>query len=202
MTVTLSLHDEPVGYSPPVGAPVRFWVRYNHRDPFQPGNFTYSNFGSKWACDWISYIIDNPQSLSADVTYYARGGGTRAFTGFNSGTQTFAYQKSDQTRLTRTGPASYERLSGDGSKLIFSQSDGSIGTSRKIFLTQIVDPFGNAVTLSYDANLRLAAITDAIGQVTTLTYGNTNDIYKITRSLASPIRSGGSRTSLTTRWAG
>ena len=27
----------------------------------------------------------------------------------------------------------------------------------------------------------LSAITDAIGQVTTLTYGNTNDIYKITR---------------------
>jgi RHS repeat-associated protein len=180
-TVTLSLHDEPVGYSPPVGAPVRFWVRYNHRDPFQPGNFTYSNFGSKWACDWISYIMDNPQSLSANVTYYARGGGTRAFTGFNSGTQTFAPQQSDQTRLTRTGPASYERHSGDGSKLIFSQSDGSIGTSRKIFLTQIVDPFGNSVTLSYDVNLRLAGITDAIGQVTTLTYGNPSDIYKITR---------------------
>jgi len=181
MTVTLSLHDEPVGYSPPVGPPIRFWVRYNHRDPFQPGNFTYSNFGSKWACDWIAYIMDNPQSLSADVTYYARGGGTRKFTGFNSGTQTFAHQQSDQTRLTRTGPASYERRSSDGSKLIFSQPDGSIGTSRKIFLTQIVDPFGNTVTLTYDGNLRLAGITDAIGQVTTLTYGNTNDSYKITR---------------------
>src|SRR6185295_797802 len=69
----------------------------------------------------------------------------------------------------------------DGSKLVFSQSDGAIGTSRKIFLTQVVDPFGNSVTLTYDSNLRIVALTDAIGQVTTLTYGLTNDIYKITR---------------------
>jgi RHS repeat-associated protein len=45
----------------------------------------------------------------------------------------------------------------------------------------LVDPFGNTVSLTYDGNLRLAAITDAIGQVTTLTYGDTNDTYKITR---------------------
>ena len=65
--------------------------------------------------------------------------------------------------------------------MIFSQSDGSIGTSRNIFLTQIIDPQGNALTLTYDTNLRLVAITDAIGQVTTLTYGLTNDIYKVTK---------------------
>jgi YD repeat-containing protein len=181
MTVTLSLHDEPLGYSPPVGPPVRFWVRYHSRDPLQPANFSYSNFGPKWTCDWISYIIDNPQSLSADVTYYARGGGSRSFTGFDSGTQTFAYQQSDQTRLTRTGPASYEMLSPDGSKLIFSQSDGATGTSRKVFLTQVLDPFGNALTLTYDGSRRLVAITDAIGQVTTLSYEFPNDSLKITK---------------------
>ena len=55
--------------------------------------------------------------------------------------------------------------------MIFSQSDGSIGTSRNIFLTHEIDPQGNAVTLTYDTNFCLVAITDAIGQVTTLTYG-------------------------------
>jgi len=69
----------------------------------------------------------------------------------------------------------------DGSKVIFSQSDGSAGTSRKIFLKQIVDPQGNAVTLTYDANLRVVAISDAVGQVSTLTYGYPTDIFRITK---------------------
>jgi RHS repeat-associated protein len=181
MLVSLNLTDEPVGYLPPVGPPVKFIVRYNQRDAYQPATFTYPNFGSKWTSDWISYITDNPQSPAADVNYYIRGGGTRTFTGFNTNTQTYAFEQNDQTRLTRLGPANYEMVSGDGSKLVFTRSNGAIGTSRKVFLTQIVDPFGNAVTLNYDASLRLTTITDAIGQVTTLSYSNAADIYKITR---------------------
>ena len=106
MLVNLSISDIPVGYAPPVGPTVRFRARYSHRDAFQPGTFTYSNFGPKWTCDWISYITDNPQSLSADVTHYLRGGGTRTFTGFNPVTQSFASQQYDETLLTRTGPSS------------------------------------------------------------------------------------------------
>jgi RHS repeat-associated protein len=181
MLVSLNLTDEPVGYSPPVGPSVDFAVTYNHREAFQPATFTYANFGSKWTCDWVSYITDDPQSPSADVNLYAPGGGTRTFTGFDTNTQTYGFEQYEQTRLTRTGSASYEMLEPDGSKLVFSQSDGSIGTSRKIFLTQMLDSFGNAVSLNYDGNLRLTSITDAIGQVTTLTYGLTNDTYKITR---------------------
>ncbi len=184
MLVNLNLVDTPVGYSPPVGPAVGFTMRYSHREAYQPGTFTYSNFGPKWTCDWISYITDNAQSPLADVNHYVQGGGTRTYTGFNTNTQVFAYQQYDQTRLTRiaTSPISYEMLSGDGSKLIFSQSDGSVGTSRKIFLTQIIDPFTNAVTLFYDASMRLTNITDAIGQVTTLSYSNVTDTTKITRA--------------------
>jgi len=107
----------------------------------------------------------------ADVTYHVGGGGYRTFTGFNANTQTFDSQQYDETLLTRTGSNSYQLLSRDGSKMIFFQPDGGIGTSRNVFLTQIVDPQGNALTLTYDSNLLLVAITDAIGQVTTLTYG-------------------------------
>jgi RHS repeat-associated protein len=180
-TVNLNLRDQPVGYSPPVGPPVRFWVRYNHRDAFQPTTFTYPNFGPKWTCDWISYITDDPQNPLQDVNYYIRGGGQRTFTGFDTNSQSFGHQQYDQTLLTRTGPASYTMLWSDGSMLVFAQSDGSIGTARNIFLSQVVDPFGNTVTLTYDSSLRLVGIADAIGQVTTLTYGLTNDIYKVTQ---------------------
>jgi RHS repeat-associated protein len=181
MLVSLNIEDEPVGYSPPVGPAVTFPITYNQREASQPTTFTYSNFGPKWTFDWISYITDNPLSPAADVNYFVMGGGTDTFTGFNSATQTFAPQQYGQARLTRTGPASYEMVSSDGSKEIFGQSDGSAGTSRKVFLTQLIDPFGNAVTITYDSNFRIVATTDAIGQVSTISYTNPNDIYKITK---------------------
>jgi RHS repeat-associated protein len=179
--LSLNLSDSPVGYSPPVGPDAHIMVRYNHRNAFQPTLFTYSNFGPKWTWDWVAFITDNPANLTADVTYTAVGGGRRTFTGFDTNTQSFAYQLYDQNKLTRTGPASYEMVAPDGSKKVFTQSDGSVGTSRRVFLTQLVDPAGNAMTLTYDASLRLVAIRDAIGQVTTVEYSNTNDTYKITK---------------------
>jgi YD repeat-containing protein len=143
--------------------------------------FINAALGPKWTFDWLSYIKDNPLSSAADVKYYILGGGTRTFTGFDPATQTYAFQQYDQTRLTRTSPTSYEMVSPDGSRKIFSQPDGSIGTSRKIFLTRIIDPAGNTVSLTYDNNLRLIALTDAIGQVTTIAYTHPTDIYKITK---------------------
>jgi RHS repeat-associated protein len=171
MEVNLNLADQPVGYTPPVGPPVRFTVRYNQRDVFQPANFFYANLGPQWTFDWLTYITDNPTNPLADVNLYVGGGGQRTYTDFDTNTQSFAYQQYDQNLLTRTGPSSYQLLSGDGSKMIFSQSDGAVGTARDIFLTQEVDPQGNAITMTYDSNLCLVAVTDAIGQVTTLTYG-------------------------------
>jgi YD repeat-containing protein len=111
------------------------------------------------------------------------GGGFRTFAFFNPATQSYAPELYDQTLLTlvSTNPITYHLTKPDGSKLIFNQSDGTLGANRKVFLTQVLDPFGNAVTLNYDGNLRLTSIVDAIGQVTTLSYGLTNDTYKITK---------------------
>ena len=184
---------QPVGYAPPVGPAVTFTVRYNQRDGlFQPANFNYGNLGPQWTSDWFTYITDNPTNILADVNLYVGGGGQRTYTGLNTNTQAYAYQQYDRNLLTRTGPSSYQFLSGDGSKMIFSESDGSVGTSRNIFLTQKIDPQGNALTFTYDTNLCLVAVTDAIGQVTTLTYGLAErvidpddvvpaDIYKLTK---------------------
>lgn len=172
-TVNLSVVDTPVGYRPPVGPPVPFTVRYNSRDSFQPFTPTFVNFGQLWTCDWISYITDDPSNALADVTCYVGGGGYRTFTGFNTNTQSFGYEQYDQTLLTRTSsnPISYQLLYPDGSREVFGQPDGSIGTSRRVFLTQRIDPQGNAVTLTYGPDLLITAITDAIGQSTTFTYG-------------------------------
>ena len=137
--------------------------------------------GSKWTFDWLSYIKDNPNSPLADVEYYIMGGGTRDFTGFDANSRTYAFQLFDQTKLTRisTSPIAYEMLSRDGTRKIFAQSNAATGSERKVFLTKLVDPFGNSVSLSYDEHMRIVEITDAIGQTTQILYQNT-DIYKIT----------------------
>jgi RHS repeat-associated protein len=171
LTANLSLSDQPVGYTPPVGPAIAFTVRYNSLDGFQPANEYFSNFGPQWSSDWVSFITDNPTNSLADVAYYI-GGGQRTFTRSDTNSQSFAYQVYDQTLLTRTAsnPISYTMSWPDGSQMVFSHSDGSVGSSRRVFLTQVVDPQGNTVTLSYSGGL-LVAITDAIGQVTTITHG-------------------------------
>jgi RHS repeat-associated protein len=179
LDASLSLTDRPVGYAPPVGPAVPFTVRYRQRDNQFSSTFNYSNFGPKWTFDWLAYVVDDPATPQADVIYYMRGGGNRRFTGFDATTQTFAFQVLDQTLLTRTSPSTYQLLSPDGWLLVFGQSDGGVAM-RRVFLTQVIDPAGNAVTLTYDSDLRITAITDAIGQQTTLKYGNASDIFKIT----------------------
>jgi RHS repeat-associated protein len=174
MLANLQVRDTPVGYTPPVGPPVPFTVRYNHRDYLQPPSLISSIFGPKWSHDWQESIRDNPNNPRADVKYFVGGGGARTFSGFDTNTQSFAMQQFDHTRLTRIGTniftSSYEMLFPDGSKKVFGlRVSGSL-----VFLTQIVDPAGNTVTLTWadpgTINFRLVALTDAIGQVTTISY--------------------------------
>src|SRR5438876_749835 len=75
-----------------------------------------------------------------------------------------------QAVLVRTSSSTYEKRFPDGSKQVYCQSDGSASYPRKIFMTQWVDPSGNAVTITYDSSFRITTITDALGQVTTLSY--------------------------------
>jgi RHS repeat-associated protein len=180
LLVSLNLHDTPVGYTPPVGPPVYFIANYNQKESHQPATFSYSNLGPKWTCNWISYINDNPTSPNADVSMYVSGGGIYRFTGFNTNTQGYMTELMSQSHLLKTSSATYELQSRDGSREEFAWSDGSVGASRRIFLTQFIDPAGNAVQLNYDSSLRIANITDAIGQATTLLYTNAAYPYSIT----------------------
>jgi len=181
LLVSLNLVDRPIGYTPPVGPAVLFTLRYNQRDSRQPANTAYSNLGPKWTHDWLSYIQDNPGSQTADASFYMMGGGTRTFTGFDPATQAYAPQQYDQTVLTRTSPNSYELLARDGTRMIFARPDGSIGSGRNVFLTELIDPAGNAVTLTYDTALRLTTLTDALSQATTLRYDDPANAFLITK---------------------
>jgi len=180
MQVSLLLKDSPVGYTPAVGPSVVFRTAYTQRESGQPALFTYSNLGSKWTFDWLAFIQDDPSSLSSDVKYYTDGGGMLPFTSFNPNTQAYASQAKRHALLKRTSSTSYEMIFSDGSKFIFGQPDSVGGTSRRVFMTAFTDKAGNMARISYDSSFRVVAITDAIGQVTTLSYQNA-DPLKITK---------------------
>jgi RHS repeat-associated protein len=174
MMAELAIEDSPVGYIPPVGPPVYFNVHYSQQESDQPAVFTYANLGSLWNCDWIS-------SLTFDTAnaYYHRGqGGVEQFPGYNPSTQTYQPSLEEADTLIEVNPTNYEILNADGGKLIFALPDNP-GTPTRIFMTAVVDPQGNAATLTYDNFFRLTGITDAIGQVTTLSYGTNTEAYLI-----------------------
>ena len=180
MVVSLNIFDTPVGYVPPRGPAIHFTLTYNQREANQPDTFPYSNLGNKWTYNWLAYIKDDPTVPNGNKEYYVAGGGTEIYY-YDSGTGLFKTKSEDRSDLGRTTSAIYERRLPDGSKQIFDLSDGNTGAGRKIFLTKIVDPSSNTVTLTYDGSFRLVSIQDAIGLVTTNSYDFAGDTRKITK---------------------
>ncbi|MDO3623197.1 discoidin domain-containing protein [Ralstonia pseudosolanacearum] len=181
MLVSLNVVDTPVGYRPPKGPAVNFTLTYNQRDAHQPANFTYFNFGPKWTSNWLSYVQDDPVSPGSSVMRYVAGGGVVFQSGYNTSTGTFTVEAAEASVLVRTSATSYERRLSDGSKEVYAQPDGATYAPRRVFLTQIVDRRGNAVTLTYDGQQRLTAVTDALGKRTTLGYGNASNPLLVTQ---------------------
>ena len=181
VVVGLQLHDFPVGYAPPLGPPMRVGLYYSHRDTQQPTTFSYTNFGPKWTFTWLSYVTDTVNS-NGQAIVYQRGGGNEPFT-FQSSTSTTAYPGPfSQASLTRSiAPTGGQSLGfvltyPDGSVQQFEQASGN-----KFFMTALIDPAGNTVSLTYDSQMRITAITDAIGQVTTLSYGLSSNPLVVTQ---------------------
>ena len=180
MLVSLNIQDTPLRYSPAYGPGIDFSVTYNQKESQQPATFAYSNLGPKWTFGWLSYVSDDPNTQLPLTGVYRSGGGAEIFA-FDSGSQTFAPDAESHAILVKTGPAGYERRLPDGSKEIFGLTDGATSYPRRIFMTQIVDPAGNAVTVGYDASFRVTSITDAPGQITNMSYELPSDPLKITK---------------------
>ncbi len=105
--------------------------------------------------------------------YESGGGATKQYDNQGGGPQLF---NPTGGTLTDLGNGTYERRFPNGSKEVFGLSDG-----RRTYLTQRVDAAGNALAFGYDAQYRLVTVTDALGQITTLSYGLASDPLKITQ---------------------
>ncbi len=185
--VSLNVSDTPVGYTPPRGPAMAFGITYNSREDFQPATFTFTNLGSRWSFNWLSYIEDDdPNNAGQTIRLAERGGGSFVLPhvagapGGTYGPNVTGYHETVTRTLQDGVTVGFVRQYPDGSQDVYSHSDGAT-TMRRYFLTSATDPAGNSVTLTYDAaTSRLFTLTDVLGQQTTLSYGLAGDIYKVT----------------------
>ena len=181
MLVSLNIRDTPIGHTPPVGPPVPVTLTYSQREANQPTTYDFFNFGHKWTLNWLSYVQDDPQFPGSRVMIYLPDGGSREYAGYNAGTGSFTPEQRTGAQLVRrTSPLRYERRMPDGSAYVYAQADGSSYYPRRLFLTEMVDMAGNAVTLQYDTLQRLISVTDALGQKTTFAYADPADPLLVT----------------------
>jgi RHS repeat-associated protein len=172
MVVSLNLNDTPVGYAPPIGPAVFATLTYNQREAGQPANFSYFNVGPKWTLNWLSFIQDDPAVPGASVSRYVAGGGSVSYAGYNSGTGAFTADRKDGSVLVRTqaNPITYERRLADGGVEVYAQANGAGSYPRRVFLSSVIDRFGNTANLNYDGQMRLVSIQDATGLLSTFAY--------------------------------
>jgi RHS repeat-associated protein len=210
MTVSLNLIDIPVGYAPPVGPEVKFKVTYNQREASQPTLPDFSNIGSKWVHNWVSFIDEAITTIQPPAVYYTNpappptflsylpplvyvikptvrqlGGGSVSYPSspqFSAPTQLYPASKAVRAKsvLSKIDDFSYSMTDPDGSVMIYGRRTGALGSYR-FLLTQKIEASGQSITLSYDSYSRLVGITDALGQVTTLEYTFAADSLKITK---------------------
>jgi RHS repeat-associated protein len=183
--VSLHLTDTPVGYAPPKGPAAQVMLIYAQRDQNQPAIFGFFNVSQKWTLNWLSYVTDEPGSPGSNVTRLLRDGSLYSYSGFDPGSGRFAAQEDDASvlQLISANPITYKRFARDGSIEVYAQSDGGT-TTRNVFLSQLIDPQGNTVTLGYgtlNGHVRLVSLTDAAGRKTSFTYGSSLSPLLITR---------------------
>lgn len=179
MTVSLSLRDMPVGYRPPLGPAIEFWLYYNQREAQQQGDFSYWNVGPRWSTAWTAFVFDD-LAANSRARLAERGGGTEDFP--------FASPSAITSSLSRFSQSTLVRLTGTGGQTIgFTRhrADGSseefrVASGNLYLLSAVVDAAGRRAALNYDTLNRLTSIVDAIGQRTTLAYGG-SDPLKLTK---------------------
>ena len=182
MNATVILNDTPLAYAPPIGPPVNFHLRYTQRTARLPAIPASGHVGSLWSHDWMSWVEDNTTWAGVPgywATVVVRGETEEDYNTFDGPTN---WRSRATLVKVAHDPPRYERTLPDGTVEVFTFPDrGPSLSGRLIYLTQVIDPQGHALTFTYDSQVRLVSVTDAIGQVTTLEYLDGGDPLRLTK---------------------
>jgi RHS repeat-associated protein len=188
----LVIFDTPIAYSPPYGPPVKFRLEYDQRSVKIPDLAVSGNFGPRWTYNYagsIEMISTGTPWTSLNVVF-----GDGEFYPYTYGSGKYSSTAEDQPRLdyldAAAGGPGYRLRFSDGQIWLYTKPNAV--TPTRYLLSERRDPFGNALKLEYDANLRLVSLTDALDQKTLISYtpeagdGVPADATKI-RSITDPF---------------
>ncbi len=131
--------------------------------------------------DWVGFVQEAAVGAVPFIWVYQPPGGRETYENPDANGVYPAHWASRAVLVrVSASPIRYERRLPDGAVEVYAQSDGAPVGQRRVFLTELIDPAGQALQFTWDAQRRLVAITDAIGQVTTIGYEDV-DPLKITR---------------------
>jgi len=164
MLISQQVSDTPLGYTPPLGPPVYFTLRFTQR---ANQRFGFSPF---WSHNWSGSFYEDPRLAMGNIWVQDEGGWLRFAATDEEGT-VFHGQVRNIGQLYRTGRTQFEWRFPDGTKRIYTTPFATeVAYFRRFFLTAVEDAAGNRVTLQVTTTGRLESITDALGQTTRFFY--------------------------------
>src|SRR5262245_17864404 len=157
VTASLMLYDQPTTYVAPRGPDVTFRLSYDHRNESQSQILTDANLGPMWSFRWVRFVQEVPQLCAATCqAAYAwvqleASAAREAY--LDPDTQgvysTHWASKAVLVRAT-TNPLRYERRLPDGAVEVYGQPDSAPAGQKRVYLTQIIDPQGLSISLTWD----------------------------------------------------
>jgi tetratricopeptide (TPR) repeat protein len=143
--MNLNITDIPLWYTPPRGLPIEHILTYNDREVNPDTEPNYTNFGTNWKYNWITFLqITNGSNFKV---FDGQGG--------NLEYRLDVLQRYNQTRLTKINDATYRLTYPSGMIMEFSRSDNSLSNLKKIFLSKIIDETGKNITEIEYENVKL-----------------------------------------------
>lgn len=185
-TLAASLHveDTPISYSPAYGPEIKVRLAYNQRENSPQLSAEQTNFGPQFVSNWVSHF-----KRDTEDTQIRAGGGIVIIQHFTvPGTGPIARSMLGEL-FADVGSDKYRLDLPDGSRQYYEQTialadpnDPGDNTPPNVYLSRIVDPQGNQVSIEYDIELptRIRRIIDATGGATDYHYDYPNEPYLVT----------------------
>ena len=198
---SLNMRDTPVSYGVTIGPSTDVTLSFAQYDYTPDSNLPYFNTSTGWALSVLSFLRDLPGTTGEVVQFRLPGGGYRRTDGYDTTTGRYNPDHRDLTQVVKVSesPTVYERRYSNGSIDRYAWPYGGSAGARLVFLTQRIDPQGNAINFSYTnltgtqgsytcnpACVRLNTVTDAAGKVTTFGYTHPTNPFLIT-SVTDPF---------------